>query len=530
MARKPPSRLALTVTVSVTVLFIAWTMLVRATPVLDRMDEVLQAPPLRPNSALAQIVSAFGLLTWPGLVYAGLLGVALWAGRHRLRNLAAAATLAVVLGWGSSLLLSFMLRHPRPDGRLDTLTTWGWSYPSTHVTATVVAVIIVNATMVVTRQDRFVQLAWRTGGTAVVLVVAACRWAMSAHFASDLIGGLLLGGSVAALALVIADVTILPEHLAQIRIRRPRRVVDPDEPVVKRRCAIIYNPTKVTDLTTFRRHVEYQLSRGDWESPLWLETSSTDPGREMVATAVRKKVDLVLGAGGDGTIRVVTAGLAGSGIPFGLIPAGTGNLLARNLGIPLDEQAALEVAFGDHERRIDLVKITTDTAEEDHFAVMAGIGIDAVIMEATNPDLKKAVGSAAYFVSAAKSAGHPSLQATISVDGQEPFRRRASVIVIGNVGYLQANIPLIPDARADDGLLDLLVASPRGVKDWVKLTTHVLTRQRREDAQLDRLTASRVSIEVSPGDHYQLDGDTVGLCTRLEAEVVPGALVLRSSR
>lgn len=530
MARKPPSRFALTVTVAVTVLFIAWTLLVRATSVLNGMDEALQAPRLQPNSPLAQIVSAFGLLTWPGLVYGALLGVAIWAGRHRLRNLATAATLAVVLGWGSSLLLSFVLRQERPEGHLDTLTTWGWAYPSTHVTATVVAVVIINATMVVTRRDRFTLLAWRVGGGVAIVLVGGSRWAMSAHFLTDLVGGLLLGSSVAALSLVIADVTILPEHLAQIRLRRARPRPDPTEPVVKRRCAIIYNPTKVTDLTTFRRHVEYQLSRGDWESPLWLETSSDDPGREMVATAVRKKVDLVLGVGGDGTIRVVTAGLAGTGIPFGLIPAGTGNLLARNLGIPLDEQAALEVAFGDHQRHIDLVRITTDTAEPDHFAVIAGIGIDAVIMEATNPDLKKAVGSAAYFVSAAKSAGHPPLQATIRVDDGEPFKRRASVIVIGNVGYLQANIPLIPDARADDGLLDLLVASPRGVRDWVKLTTHVLTRQNRQDAQLDRVTASKVSIEVSPGDHYQLDGDTVGECSRLEAEVVPAALVLRAPR
>lgn len=529
MARKPPSRLALTVTVSAALLFVVWTLLARSTSVLDGMDRALQAPPLTPNSGLSQIVSAFGLLTWPGLVYGALLGVAIWAARHRLRNLAAAATLSVILGWGSSGLLTVVLQQERPVQHLNTLTTWGWAYPSTHVTASVVAVIIINATMVVTRQDRFVQLAWRVGGAAAIALVAVSRWVMSAHFVTDLVGGLLLGVSVAAIALVVADVTVLPEHLAQIRIRRPRARVS-DAPVKKRRCAIIYNPTKVTDLTTFRRHVEYQLSRGEWESPLWLETTSSDPGREMVATAIRKKVDLVLGAGGDGTIRVVTAGLAGTDIPFGLIPAGTGNLLARNLGIPLDEQAALEVAFGDHQRKIDLIRISTDTAEPDHFAVLAGIGIDAVIMESTNPDLKKAVGSAAYFVSAAKSAGHPPLQATIQVDDGEPFRRRASVIVIGNVGYLQANIQLIPDARADDGLLDLLVASPRGVRDWVKLTTHVLTRQRREDEQLDRLTARKVSIEVSPGDHYQLDGDTVGECSRLEAEVVPGALVLRSPR
>ena len=101
--------------------------------------------------------------------------------------------------------------------------------------------------------------------------------------------------------------------------------------------------------------------------------------------------------------------------------------------------------------------------------MMAGVGIDAVIMQDTNPDLKKTVGSAAYFVSAAKNANHPALHATIRVDDQPVLRRRASVIVIGNVGLLPSGILLIPDAKPDDGLLDVLVASPRTVRDWVRL-------------------------------------------------------------
>jgi len=162
--------------------------------------------------------------------------------------------------------------------------------------------------------------------------------------------------------------------------------------------------------------------------------------------------------------------------------------------------------------------------------VMAGIGIDAMIMQSTNQDLKKAVGSAAYFVSAAQNAKHPALHATIQVDDEPPLRRRAHVIVIGNVGYLQANIPLIPDAKPNDGLLDVLVASPRGMSDWIKITTRVLTRQRRTDAQLDRLTGRKVTIRVEERDHYQMDGDTVGECSTMTAEVRPGALTLRVPR
>ena len=297
-----------------------------------------------------------------------------------------------------------------------------------------------------------------------------------------------------------------------------------------RRAAVIFNPTKVTDWAMFRRRVDYELTARGWQRTLWMETTTDDPGRAMAEQAVREGVDLVLGAGGDGTIRVICAGLAGTGVPFGLIPAGTGNLLARNIGIPLDEAAALDVAFDGMDKPIDLVRLTVDDGTPDYFAVMAGVGIDAVIMEGTDPNLKRAVGSAAYFVSAAQHANHPALHATITVDDQPEIKRRAHVIVIGNVGILQANIQLIPGARADDGVLDVLVASPRTVRDWVRLTTQVLTRRRREDDQLDRLTGHKVMIKVEERDQYQVDGDTVGECNTMIAEVLPGALTLRVPR
>ena len=210
-----------------------------------------------------------------------------------------------------------------------------------------------------------------------------------------------------------------------------------------------------------------------------------------------------------------------------LVAGRHGNLLARNLGIPLDEAAALRVAFDGADKAIDLVRLTADGGPEEHFAVMAGVGIDAVIMQDTNPDLKKTVGSAAYFVSAAKNANHPALHTTIRVDDRPVLRRKASVIVIGNVGLLPSRILLIPDAKPDDGLLDVLVASPRTVRDWVRLTAQVITRRERGDDQLDRLTGRRVEITVEPRDQYQLDGDTAGECATLVAEIEPGALLVR---
>ena len=530
MVRRPPSRSSVLIAITLLVAFAVWTWLTFNSPALAAFDQRTLAPPVDPTSRTAEIISAFALLTWPGFEYAALAGIALWAIRHRLRQLAAALVLVIILGWGGSNLLKIIFQRPRPERALDLLTATGYAYPSGHMTGVVVLSIAVGATFAVTRQSVRARIIWQVGSGLLVLAVAFNRWITGAHYVTDIVGGALFGALAATVALLVAGVKVPIPHELVGEIVRSRAATE-DVPIAPlRRAAVIYNPAKVTDWITFRRHVEYELKSRGWGRALWLETTSEDPGRAMTAYAVRENVDLVLGAGGDGTIRVICSGLAHTGIPFGLIPAGTGNLLARNIGIPLDEVAALDVAFDGVDKAVDLVRLQVDDQPPDHFAVMAGIGMDAVIMEGADPKMKKAVGSAAYFVSAAQNANHPPMHATVAVDDQPPIRRRASVIVVGNVGFLLANIQLIPGARADDGILDVLVASPRTLRDWVRLTTRVLTRRRQPDAQLDRLTGRRVTITVEERDQFQLDGDTVGECNTLTAEVVPGALRLRVPR
>lgn len=291
----------------------------------------------------------------------------------------------------------------------------------------------------------------------------------------------------------------------------------------RRRCGVVFNPQKVSD--SFRTNLETALP--DDMEPLWLETTADDPGQGMTAQAVEEKADLVIGAGGDGTIRVVAAGLANTGIPFGLIPAGTGNLLARNLAIPLQESKAIQVALGDHTRTIDLLTVTADGEEREHSAVMAGIGLDAAIMDETDSALKSKVGSAAYFLAATKHMGRKPLRATVRVDDQTAIKRRASVCLIGNVGALQANITLIPGAEPDDGLLDVLVASPRRVKHWLHLMARIVSRRGQPDDRVTHLTGRSVTVELAHPDRFQIDGDAGGTCTTLKAEIVPGALIIK---
>ena len=295
------------------------------------------------------------------------------------------------------------------------------------------------------------------------------------------------------------------------------------EPEAKpRRCAVIYNPTKVSD--QFRPNAEAALSAGSWQDTLWLETAADDPGHGMTRQAVTEGVDLVIAAGGDGTVRVVADGLAETGVPMGVVGAGTANLLALNLELPTRETEALEIATTGSPRPIDLIKITVDDQPAQHFAVMAGAGVDAMIMDETDPELKKRIGSAAYFMAAGKALGRLPIKATIQVDGHHARRRKAMLILVANVGKVAPNITLIPDALPNDGQLELLVASPRGVLDWFKVVGRLIGRRERADKPLEIMPGRRVRVRLKKADDYQLDGDVAGTFTTLTAEVVPSAL------
>ncbi|WP_329475716.1 diacylglycerol kinase family protein [Kribbella sp. NBC_01484] len=287
---------------------------------------------------------------------------------------------------------------------------------------------------------------------------------------------------------------------------------------------MIVNPIKVPD--DFRRTVETAVTERGVDIALWLETTEDDAGVTMAQRAVKDAVDLVVVAGGDGTVRIVCAELAGTGIPVAVLPAGTGNLLARNLGISLDMDDALAEVLDGTERRIDSVLIEGDELATDRFVVMAGLGLDAAIIADAPDDLKKRVGWAAYVVSTIKNLNHPSVRVEITVDDQPPVRHRARTVVIGNVGTLQANIPLLPDAVPDDGLIDAVVLSPRRVSQWPRLALSLVVKSMREQ-HVQRFTGKRIQVTAAKTVRRELDGDTIADGRSLSASVDPSAVVVR---
>jgi len=292
----------------------------------------------------------------------------------------------------------------------------------------------------------------------------------------------------------------------------------------QRRCAVVYNPIKVSD--DLRDAIIRQATAAGWSDLIWVETTVEEPHRPTRADLVSADLDRVIAAGGDGTVRMVADRLAGSGIPMAVVPKGTGNLLARNLDIPLSEDEALEVAFGEHTRDIDLIKVTVDGVPGEHFAVIGGLGVDAMIMDETSPDLKDAIGAGAYFIAAAKALGRTPIDMRIALDDHRPHRRHAMICAIGNVGKLAGNLDLIPNARPDDGRLDVYVASPHRLSHWIRVVLRLVTRRPRPNDRVDQWQAGEVEVRLRHPDPYQLDGDVVADCRSLHAQVSPRALTV----
>ncbi len=307
---------------------------------------------------------------------------------------------------------------------------------------------------------------------------------------------------------------------------------------------MVYNPVK-GGLKRLKKAVKAAEESSGWPKSIWLETTAEDAGQGMTRDALSQGATVILAAGGDGTVRAVAEALRDTGVPIALIPVGTGNLLARNLGLTLTNiEEAARTAFHGTDRRIDLgiVDITRDDGghEEHVFVVMAGIGLDAKMIAHTNPRLKKAVGWLAYVDAVGRSLPElKPIKLRFSRDGSAERSTSAHTVIIGNCGALPGGILLMPDAKPDDGLLDIAVLRPRGpfgwLKVWNKLTWEngVLRKSAlgrsiidlsRDVKDVTYLTGRDLHLTLEAPEAFQLDGDEFGEAKSVHTWVDPGAL------
>ncbi|RBP62513.1 YegS/Rv2252/BmrU family lipid kinase [Brevibacterium sanguinis] len=345
--------------------------------------------------------------------------------------------------------------------------------------------------------------------------------------------GWLIVGAVLVLALLSSF--LLGARVGARRIqRRSRELVRTAEstaeanPTHRYRAALIINPTK-TDAGQLASTAEAICRYEGWAPPLVLETTIEDSGRAAATAALDEGVDVVIAAGGDGTVRAVAGALTGTSTPMGIVPLGTGNLLARNIDLVLDKtEWALRIALWGRNRSIDVGQAQIAEDGDTHvFTVMTGLGFDAAVMADTSSELKTKLGWLAYVEAGSrKLVGKPS-HVKITFDDDYRISARVRSVLGGNCGRLQGGIQLLPDAVIDDGLLDVLIVSPKNLGQWVGVVASVIGGKASKGLHTESRKCQKVVIETHEEVDVQFDGDPVGRSTYLAMQVLPSALRVR---
>ena len=322
---------------------------------------------------------------------------------------------------------------------------------------------------------------------------------------------------------------------------------------------MIFYPQKV-DKSRLERAVDSALAKKQLPPAAYYPTKAGSPGAQEAADAIAAGAELIIVAGGDGTIRPVLQVLAnhhlsdqksGAARPapaLGIIPVGTGNVLARNLGLPLGNLArSAKIAVSGTNRRIDVGQVTMsfagDRPNETHvFGVMAGLGLDAKIFANTNSRLKRRIGWVAYIDGGLRSLPVTFERLAVSVNGQEDRNLKLHTLIVGNCGVLPGNINLMPDARIDDGMLDLAAVGPRRIWNWIDFWNRVIfinwvvarvvawrkiVSQTANVKTLENLRGAHVSVTSERAVNIQLDGDPFGPVHRADFQVLPLAVKVR---
>lgn len=206
--------------------------------------------------------------------------------------------------------------------------------------------------------------------------------------------------------------------------------------------------------------------------PLWYEVPKSRKAPKQVEKALGEGAELVFAWGGDGTVQRCLDVLAGSGTPLAVLPAGTSNLFATNLGIPQDIEEAVTIGLGQTRRTLDL-----GVLNGEHFGVMAGVGFDAAMIRDADAGLKDSIGRLAYVWTGARNLENQPFEAKIRVDGTTWFDDSASCILVGNVGKLFGGLEAFSDAEPDDGQLDLGVVTAEGFVQWARTLARTATMQ-----------------------------------------------------
>ena len=268
--------------------------------------------------------------------------------------------------------------------------------------------------------------------------------------------------------------------------------------------------------------LRHELAEAGFDDPIWLEVPKSKFAPKRVRQAIKEGAELIIAWGGDGMVQRCINVLAGTDTALGIIPAGTANVLATNLGIPQDLGEAVRIALKGRERRIDVA-----TANGERFAVMGGLGFDARLIDATAKSAKRRFGKLAYMRTGAGAIQAPPMSVRVKIDGTKWFEGDATCVLVGNVGTSTGGLVVFPDAELDDGVLDVGVVTAEGALEWLRVLSRVARKKAAQSPVVHVTRARKIDVKLKKKALYEVDGGTRTKVTRLRFTVEPTALTVR---
>ena len=262
-----------------------------------------------------------------------------------------------------------------------------------------------------------------------------------------------------------------------------------------------------------------ELEKQGIDKPLWFEVPKSRKAPKRVRQALDEGVELVFAWGGDGTVQRCIDVLAGSKATLAVVPAGTANLFASNLDIPQDIAEAVRIGLHGRKRKLDVGKM-----KGERFAVMAGAGLDARMIQDADGTLKDRLGRLAYIWTGVKNARASTFGAQIEVDGTQWYEGEASLILVGNLGEVFAGVEAFEGARPDDGELELGVVRAEGLVEWARTVARAAVGSPGDSPFVQQTKARSVKAQLDRKVLYELDGGARDPVKRFRVEVEPAAI------
>jgi YegS/Rv2252/BmrU family lipid kinase len=263
------------------------------------------------------------------------------------------------------------------------------------------------------------------------------------------------------------------------------------------------------------------LEQAGVKHPAWYEVDKSKKAPKCAQRAQAAGAEVIFVWGGDGTVQRCINALAGKGAVLAILPAGTANLLATNLGIPHDITEAVHVGLAGDQRRLD-----TGSVNGEHFAVMAGAGFDARMIGEADRGLKDRFGRAAYIWTGVKNLKGRRVRATIDVDGKRFYKGPISCALVGNVGKVIGGVQAFDDARPDDGCLELGVVTAKNMRQWTRTLGRVAFGKAENSPFVEMARGRKIRMTFDRRYPYELDGGARTSAKKLRIKVHPGSITI----